>query len=81
MPPTTEQVVEWLVKAERDLMSAEILLDHEPLVLDTACFHCQQAAEKALKAFLVWQTVWAFVPSLLPIEFRPRKTQVKGRET
>jgi HEPN domain-containing protein len=23
-------------------------------ILDAACFHCQQAAEKSLKAFLVW---------------------------
>ena len=52
-----DEVIEWLTKANRDLMSAEILIDHEPPVLDAACFHCQQAVEKSLKAFLVWQTV------------------------
>jgi len=46
-----------LQKAYRDLLSARILLAHSPPIFDTACFHCQQAAEKALKAFLVWQAV------------------------
>jgi HEPN domain-containing protein len=57
MTPAPDEVIEWLTKASRDLMSAEILIDHEPPVLDAACFHCQQAVEKSLKAFLVWQTV------------------------
>jgi HEPN domain-containing protein len=57
MRPTLDEVAEWLIKAKRDLMAAKILIDHEPPVLDAACFHCQQAAEKALKAFLVWQSV------------------------
>ena len=52
-----DEVIEWLTKASRDLMAAEILIDHEPPVLDAACFHCQQAVEKSLKAFLVWQAV------------------------
>ena len=34
---------EWLQKALNDLMSAERLLEIEPTILDTACFHCQQA--------------------------------------
>ncbi len=33
------------------------MVAHGAIVLDVAVFHCQQAAEKALKAFLVWQTV------------------------
>jgi HEPN domain-containing protein len=57
MQPATDEVIEWLTKAERDLMAAAILIDHEPPVLDAACFHCQQAVEKTLKAFLVWQAV------------------------
>ena len=39
-------------KARRDLASAIRLLDGEPPYLDTAVYHCQQAAEKALKGFL-----------------------------
>ncbi len=57
MTPTPDEVIEWLTKANSDLTAAEILIDHEPPVLDAACFHCQQAVEKSLKAFLVWQAV------------------------
>ena len=46
-------VGEWIEKAERDLASALRLLDGTPPYLDTAVYHCQQAGEKALKAFLV----------------------------
>jgi HEPN domain-containing protein len=52
-----DEVREWLQKAQNDLLSARILMQHDPPVLDTACFHCQQAVEKALKAFLVWAGV------------------------
>lgn len=57
MKPQPDEVREWLQKAYKDLLSARILLTHSPPVLDTACFHCQQAVEKALKAFLVWRVV------------------------
>ncbi len=57
MPPELtpkEQVVRgWLAKASNDLESARCLLDRQAPILDTACFHCQQAAEKALKALLI----------------------------
>jgi hypothetical protein len=33
--------------------SAAILLNHPQPVLETACFPCQQAAEKMLKAYLI----------------------------
>src|SRR5712664_682150 len=42
----------WLRKAESDLTAAEICL-RAGQALDTACFHCQQAAEKSLKAWLI----------------------------
>ena len=44
---------QWLIKAEHDIISAQVLLNHQPMVLDVACFHCQQAVEKYLKAFLI----------------------------
>lgn len=43
----------WLDIAENDLISAQRLIEVEPYILDTACFHCQQSVEKNLKAFLV----------------------------
>lgn len=57
MTPELDEVREWLQKARNDLLSAQILLDHEPPVLDTAAFHAQQAVEKTIKAFLVWKAV------------------------
>jgi HEPN domain-containing protein len=44
---------EWMLKAEHDLMSAEMLVQN-PDLLDTAVYHTQQCAEKALKGFLVF---------------------------
>jgi len=57
MTPRLDEIREWLQKAKNDLLSAQILMKHEPPVLDTASFHCQQAVEKVLKAFLVWKGV------------------------
>ena len=45
----------WLNKAESDLMSVQRLLEIEPMILDSACFHCQQAVEKSLKAYLCYK--------------------------
>ena len=47
------KVDEWLKYAKRDLDSAEFLRNMKPAPVEIICFHCQQAAEKALKAFLV----------------------------
>jgi len=48
-----EMTSEWVLKAEDDYRSAEALLyEIEIPVIDTACFHCQQCAEKYLKAYL-----------------------------
>jgi HEPN domain-containing protein len=44
----------WIRKAESDLAEARRTIDSEG-PYDTACFHCQQAAEKFLKAVLAWQ--------------------------
>jgi HEPN domain-containing protein len=47
-------VQSWLLKAQHDLTSSERLAAGEDPLLDTAVYHCQQAAEKALKGFLVY---------------------------
>ena len=47
----------WFVKAANDLRAAEIDLGAEPPLIEDALFHCQQAAEKALKAFLTFHKV------------------------
>jgi HEPN domain-containing protein len=44
---------QWLAKAKNDLLNADNNLKSEEVPFDTVCFHCQQAAEKILKAYLV----------------------------
>ena len=55
---TDHEVRQWLRKSDHDLRSAKCLMagDDEPL-FDTAVYHCQQAAEKALKAYLTAHAV------------------------
>ena len=43
----------WMVKAWRDLETARRAATGAPPFYDVAVYHCQQAAEKAVKAFLV----------------------------
>jgi HEPN domain-containing protein len=43
---------EWIRKAEDDFRAAEILAAEHGLFHDQVCFHCQQSAEKYLKALL-----------------------------
>ena len=48
-------VAEWLKYANNDLETVHILNNHQPLQVEIICYHCQQAAEKALKAFLLFK--------------------------
>ncbi|HEV8080453.1 MAG TPA: HEPN domain-containing protein [Chitinophagaceae bacterium] len=45
---------EWVKIAEEDLLSADALLKHDYIYPRSICFHCQQAAEKYLKAYLLY---------------------------
>jgi HEPN domain-containing protein len=47
----------WLQKAESDLASARLLIEGGEQHFDTGVYHCQQAAEKALKAWLTAREV------------------------
>ncbi len=50
-----KQIIEdWIKKAEHDLGMAKLAIEHQPDFRDSICFHCQQAAEKYLKAYLVY---------------------------
>ncbi|MEM5821373.1 MAG: HEPN domain-containing protein [Candidatus Aenigmatarchaeota archaeon] len=49
-----ETVKKWIIKAENDLKIAKDELNTENPATDGICFHAQQAAEKFLKAFLVF---------------------------
>jgi HEPN domain-containing protein len=55
--PTNEIFSEWIRFAEGDLaVTKHITTMHKPII-EIACYHCQQCAEKALKAFLIFHTV------------------------
>lgn len=48
-----EHAGSWIEKAKNDLLNADNNLAAKQIPYDTVCFHCQQAAEKLLKGFLV----------------------------
>lgn len=55
MPPDDEVVEDvraWLAIVHKDLQRARKDLEFPPIDADAALFHCQQAVEKAMKAFL-----------------------------
>ena len=49
---TQELVRDWLTRASHDLRSSRVLAALEEPLLDTAIYHCQQAGEKSVKAWL-----------------------------
>lgn len=56
-PVRAEETIAWLAKADEDLRAVRVLIEAREPLLGTAVFHCQQTAEKAFKAFLVWHDV------------------------
>jgi|YelNatPaOPRAMG01_1025707.scaffolds.fasta_scaffold31143_2 HEPN domain-containing protein len=54
-----EYIKKWLIKALNDVKVAvhEMALAEEEIVTDAVCFHCQQAVEKLLKAYLISKNV------------------------
>jgi len=59
MPPEIiTQVRHWVEKAENDFRNAEYVLNMpENCPFDTVSYHCQQCAEKYLKALLIYRNV------------------------
>jgi HEPN domain-containing protein len=52
-----KSVEQWLFHAVSDRRTATVCLAADPPLLDSASFHCQQAAEKLLKGALVWASI------------------------
>lgn len=50
-----EYIKNWIIKANKDLKTVEheLSLPEKETVVETVCFHSQQAVEKYLKAFFV----------------------------
>lgn len=53
LDPKSQEVKEWLEIAKKDLEAGKVLADN-PNFSAQASFFAQQAAEKSLKAFLIW---------------------------
>lgn len=45
---------EWLTYASHDLEAAKFLQAMKPKPIEIICYHCEQAAEKAIKAIIVY---------------------------
>ena len=50
-------VKEWLKFASNDINCAKHSLSMKPVPLEIVCYHCEQAAEKALKGYLIYQDI------------------------
>ncbi len=48
-------IQQWVIKAKHDFETAGRLIDCEDPINDTGVYHCQQSAEKILKAYLCSQ--------------------------
>jgi HEPN domain-containing protein len=50
---TRDYIKQWILKAEEDLLVVSRLTAGQIVAPAAICFHCQQAAEKYLKVFLI----------------------------
>ena len=64
------EALRWLHMAEVDHSVAEHLYaTYHPRPLEIICYHCQQAAEKAVKALILWQDDGREIPKKHDISF------------
>jgi len=62
----SKDIEQWIIKGDHDLGTAKITYLYIPEYLDTVTFHCQQAVEKYLKAYLISQsTLFKFTHDLV----------------
>ena len=52
-----ENVIEWLQLADEDLYAAKLLNEATRKPNEIICYHCAQATEKYLKAYLTYQNI------------------------
>ena len=57
MNEQVNEIKQWIIKGDHDLGTAKVTYLHIPEYLDTVTFHCQQAVEKYLKAYLLFHSV------------------------
>lgn len=54
---TKNFIRQWLDKADEDLIVVKKLTESELTAKSSICFHCQQASEKYLKAYLIYNEI------------------------
>jgi HEPN domain-containing protein len=81
-PDLIHEVARWVEKAEHDFLAAEHAMElAEKGLTDIVCFHCQQCAEKYLKALLVFRgaafpkthdlrLLWDLIPAETPLKIQ-----------
>ena len=52
-----DDVPEWFLIAEEDLISAKILFEHVKQPCEIICYHCAQSVEKFLKGYIAYQNI------------------------
>ena len=52
-PGDSRRFYDWLYRASEDMLAAKILMENDHLCYKSSAFHCQQAIEKALKAYIL----------------------------
>jgi HEPN domain-containing protein len=66
----TQETKEWYDKATMDLGVAKHLLEtYYPKPIEIICYHCQQAAEKAIKALIIFYGAEGGIPKLHDLSF------------
>lgn len=65
-----QETKQWLDMANMDIGVAKHLMDnYHPKPLEIICYHCQQAAEKAIKALVVFYGTQGGLPKLHDLSF------------
>lgn len=67
MTPETEK---WYSMATTDLeVARHLAATFYPLPLEIICYHCQQAAEKAIKALIIYHEIPSGIPKVHDLSF------------
>ena len=56
MNALVNEIKQWIEKGDHDLGTAKVTYLYIPEYLDTVTYHCQQAVEKYLKAYLIFKS-------------------------
>lgn len=64
-----QDIQAWLDFARMDYDAAHTLFNHHPRPCEIICYHCQQAAEKAIKALFIFFNIPGGIPRKHDLSF------------